>query len=190
MAKGRPRSQAARQAVFQAVLDIVNESGYPALTIEAVAARSGVGRPTIYRWWSNKGELLTEAYLERTTLVDVPDQGSLESDLLYFLPRLISYLAGPDGKVVLAILLESQLVSEFEAGFRNLMQRRWKVMETIFARALRRGELQEIPCQAVYETIYGAIFFRQLSRHAPMDWAFGEELSGLLVRMLQGKKTY
>ena len=47
MPKGRPRSEEARQAVFQAVLDLVNESGYSALTIEAIASRSGVGRPTI-----------------------------------------------------------------------------------------------------------------------------------------------
>lgn len=191
MAKGRPRSEEARQAVYQAVLELVNESGYSALTIEAISSRSGVGRPTIYRWWANKGELLTEAYVERTDAnpdLEVPDQGSLEKDLLYFFPRLVTYLSGPSGKVVLAILLESQLVADFEAGFRNLMGRRWKMLEGLFVRALRRGELDEIPAIPIYEAAYGALYFRQLSRHAPLDWAFGEDIARLVLRML--KKDY
>lgn len=191
--RGRPRSEEARKAILESALALVEEHGSAGLTIEGIAARSGVGRPTIYRWWKNKGEILSQAYLERAAVnpqYEVPDGGSLEKDLLYFLPRLVSNLAGSDGKVVLAILLESQLVEEFEDGFRNLMVQRWKVIESLFVRALRRGEIEEIPSTLSYETVYGPIFYRLLSRHAPLDWKFGEDLARSLVRLLVLQNTH
>lgn len=58
---GRPRSEAARQAVLEAVDDLLVEQGYAGVTMKGIAERAGVGRQTVYRWWSTTAEILLEA---------------------------------------------------------------------------------------------------------------------------------
>ena len=60
-ALGRPRSETARRAILNAIDDMLVEQGYAALTMKGIAERAGVGRQTVYRWWSNKAEILLEA---------------------------------------------------------------------------------------------------------------------------------
>lgn len=61
---GRPRSEPARQAVMHAVDDLLVDVGYSAMTMKSIAERAGVGRQTLYRWWSTKAEILLEACVE------------------------------------------------------------------------------------------------------------------------------
>ncbi|MET8613600.1 TetR/AcrR family transcriptional regulator [Streptomyces misionensis] len=58
---GRPRSERARAAVLHAADDLLVEVGYAAMTVKGIADRAGVGRQTVYRWWSTKAEILLEA---------------------------------------------------------------------------------------------------------------------------------
>src|SRR5262250_285407 len=62
--RGRPRSEKARVAVLNAACDLFEEGGYPATTIEAIAARSGVAKTTIYRWWPNRAALVVDLLME------------------------------------------------------------------------------------------------------------------------------
>ena len=54
---GRPRSEKARKAVIRSTLKLLERVGFNELSIEAVAAKAGVGKATVYRWWKNKAEL-------------------------------------------------------------------------------------------------------------------------------------
>ncbi|NJL40640.1 MAG: helix-turn-helix transcriptional regulator [Leptolyngbyaceae cyanobacterium SM1_4_3] len=63
--RGRPRSEAVRQAVLQVAYEMLQASDFNSVTIEGVAARAGTTKTTIYRWWSNKAELLMDAFLEK-----------------------------------------------------------------------------------------------------------------------------
>jgi AcrR family transcriptional regulator len=72
-----PRVERSRRVILGAVLDELGEVGYGALTIEAVAARAGVGKSTIYRHWPGKLELVEDAFRTLKAPVAVPDQGSL-----------------------------------------------------------------------------------------------------------------
>ena len=58
---GRPRSERARQAILRSAFDLLQEVGPTRLTVEAVAARAGVGKPTIYRYWANAQDLAMAA---------------------------------------------------------------------------------------------------------------------------------
>lgn len=51
---GRPRSEAAKKAILQAVIQLLEETSYSDLTIESIANVAGVGKATIYRWWTHK----------------------------------------------------------------------------------------------------------------------------------------
>ncbi|GHJ24488.1 hypothetical protein TPA0909_61020 [Streptomyces albus] len=79
------RSERSRQAILRASMELVGEVGYPKLTIEAIAARAGVGKQTIYRWWPSKAAVLLDACTDAATGdghdSGLPDTGDVEADL-------------------------------------------------------------------------------------------------------------
>ncbi|MEU5684600.1 TetR/AcrR family transcriptional regulator [Streptomyces venezuelae] len=92
------RSERSRRAIYDAALALVTEVGYAKLTIEAIAARAGVGKQTIYRWWTSKGAVLLDAFLDlgeqaaraasenagqAELQTEIPNSGDLEADLKY-----------------------------------------------------------------------------------------------------------
>jgi AcrR family transcriptional regulator len=88
---GRRRSQLAARAVLQAALDLLDsrDVGYRGLTMQAVAARSGVSKATLYRWWPNKAHLVLDAYRSKAARdVATPATGDLRADLQSHLGRL------------------------------------------------------------------------------------------------------
>lgn len=104
---GRPRSEEARIAVLHAVDDLLVEQGYEAMTMKGIAERAGVGRQTVYRWWSTKAEILFEAcvYDARLELAHAGDDG-----LDAFHARLLSFLCEADaGASYLALIAAARL---------------------------------------------------------------------------------
>ncbi|MFE7811779.1 TetR/AcrR family transcriptional regulator [Streptomyces sp. NPDC057433] len=110
------RSERSRRSIYDAALALVVEVGYPKTTIEGIAARAGVGKQTIYRWWPSKADVLLEAFLdlgeqaartaaeERGTVEDgqggpqgqgIPDTGDLAADLKSVLRATIDELRNP-----------------------------------------------------------------------------------------------
>src|SRR5580704_13775479 len=79
---GRPRSEAAEQAIIEATLDVFAEKGFEGVCVELVAARAGVGKATIYRRWPNKEELLLAALGSLKSPYPEPEGGSVRDDLL------------------------------------------------------------------------------------------------------------
>ncbi|KOT93056.1 MULTISPECIES: TetR/AcrR family transcriptional regulator [Streptomyces] len=95
------RSQRSRQAIYDAALALVGEVGYPKTTIEGIAARAGVGKQTIYRWWSSKADVLLEAFLDLgeqaagQEAYAIPDTGDLAADLKAVLRATVDELRDP-----------------------------------------------------------------------------------------------
>ncbi|MEU7563886.1 TetR/AcrR family transcriptional regulator [Streptomyces eurythermus] len=108
------RSEKSRRAIYAAALSLVAEAGYPKTTVEGIAARAGVGKQTIYRWWSSKADVLLEAFLdlaEQTArpaghdgaghdgagheTAGIPDTGDLAADLKAVLRATVDELLDP-----------------------------------------------------------------------------------------------
>jgi AcrR family transcriptional regulator len=105
------RSEKSRRAIYDAALALVVEVGYPKTTIEGIAARAGVGKQTIYRWWSSKAEVLLEAFVDLSAQAaeaagrpeaigeaaeyEMPDTGDLEADLKQVLRATVDELIDP-----------------------------------------------------------------------------------------------
>jgi AcrR family transcriptional regulator len=104
------RSEKSRRAIYAAALALVGEVGYPKTTIEGIAARAGVGKQTIYRWWSSKAEVLMEAFIDLGAQAaetaghadweqgqgdGIPDTGDLEADLKAVLRATVDELNDP-----------------------------------------------------------------------------------------------
>jgi AcrR family transcriptional regulator len=79
---GRPRSAKSHQAILDATLEVVAEEGIQGASIEAIAARAGVGKTTIYRRWSSKEELILDAVRELNAEREIPDTGDVRQDLI------------------------------------------------------------------------------------------------------------
>jgi AcrR family transcriptional regulator len=99
------RSDRSRHAIYDAALSLVGEIGYPRTTIEGIAARAGVGKQTIYRWWGSKAEVLLEAFLDLgeqaardaggQDAYAIPDTGDLAADLKLVLRLTVDQLTDP-----------------------------------------------------------------------------------------------
>ncbi|GGY40437.1 TetR/AcrR family transcriptional regulator [Streptomyces djakartensis] len=98
------RSEKSRRAIYDAALALVVEVGYPKTTIEGIAARAGVGKQTIYRWWSSKADVLMEAFLDlgERPLGEVkpepyafPDTGDVAADVKDVLRATVDQLRDP-----------------------------------------------------------------------------------------------
>ncbi|MFG2571716.1 TetR/AcrR family transcriptional regulator [Streptomyces sp. NPDC048481] len=110
------RSERSRRAIYDAALALVAEVGYPRTTIEGIAARAGVGKQTIYRWWGSKADVLLEAFL------DLGDQAAREADPAgrepYAIPDTGDLAA--DVKAVLRATVDQLKDPRFEAPSRAL----------------------------------------------------------------------
>src|SRR5579859_7045992 len=117
---GRRRSENSHRAILQATMEVLEETGYRAMTIEAIAARAGVGKKTIYRWWPSKASVALEAltaYIEAH--VPFSDTGSLEGDLLAYFELAFPGLRGKSGTVLSGLVAEAQLDPEFAREFQR-----------------------------------------------------------------------
>ncbi|MDA8371628.1 MAG: TetR/AcrR family transcriptional regulator [Nocardiopsaceae bacterium] len=94
------RSERSRKAILQAARDLVAETGYAKLTIEAIAARAKVGKQTIYRWWPSKGAVLLDSVLalsqaDQDQDITLPDTGDIETDLKALMRATAAEFAAP-----------------------------------------------------------------------------------------------
>ncbi|WP_458243426.1 TetR/AcrR family transcriptional regulator [Streptomyces sp. MAI_2237] len=115
------RSESSRRAIHDAALALVGEVGYPRTTIEAIAARAGVGKQTIYRWWGSKADVLLEAFLDLSAQAAreaggepyaIPDTGDLAADLKAVLRATVDQLTDPRFEVPSRALAAEGLVNE------------------------------------------------------------------------------
>ncbi|MGJ3507886.1 TetR/AcrR family transcriptional regulator [Enemella sp. A6] len=147
---GRPRSKRAHRSVIEATLGLIEEVGLEALTIEAIATRSGVARTTIYRWWPNTTALVLEAVQELPALV-VPDMGNLVEELRAHLKELRRlFLETPLlGLIARAGLEKNRLDPQLDAYLKD----RGAQSQEIIRRAMARGELPPDTDPAAFATL-------------------------------------
>src|SRR5579872_4368146 len=117
---GRPRSEHARQAILHSTLKLLQEVGFGALSIEAIAADADVGKATVYRWWPNKAALVADAFSSSADKeLRFPDTGSVRSDMSNQMKQLVRVFRGRRGRIVAALLGGGQSDPELIAAFRE-----------------------------------------------------------------------
>jgi AcrR family transcriptional regulator len=183
---GRPRSEESRQAILLAALELVMEIGYARLTIEGIAARAGVGKQTIYRWWPSKADILMEAGAAKVDLqVPVTDHGSYRADLRAFLEASYQMAGYPQfADLLRTMMAETQIDQEFARRFRAaFLERRRQALAVITDRARERGDLPARPGPGtVADIVFGTIWYRILATRQPLDSALADDLVDLLTQ--------
>jgi AcrR family transcriptional regulator len=160
------RSEAARLAVLEAADDLLVERGFAGVTIEGIAARAGVAKQTIYRWWTSKTAILFDALLaDADEHFAPPDHGDLGSDLRDHLRQLATFLTATDaGAVCRALAGQAQHDPAVAARFRSEFVARQRERDREpFARARRRGELGgDTDIDLAIDQLAGPVYYRVL----------------------------
>jgi AcrR family transcriptional regulator len=184
---GRPRDPSRDGVIRAAILWLLAEVGYGALTMDAVAAEAGVGKATIYRRWRTKQELVVDTISDLHRAIAVPpDTGSVEGDLRALMLRIVETITSPAGAAIRSLLPAMQyqpaLVEAFRAGplaaWRSAYAQTW-------ARAEARGEVRPGLDQSVTaEATSALIVQRWLLTGEPVDEAYADEVFRTVVRPL------
>jgi AcrR family transcriptional regulator len=185
-APGRPRSAVAHRAILDATIELLSEVGFAATTVEAVAARAGVGKATVYRRWPSKIPLVIEAMDTRAIeQLPLPRTGSVRGDLTEFVVGLAETLSGPDGRLVAPLLAEiSRNEVLAEAFRRDLVAPRRAVMEELLREGTATGELRpDLDVDLALDALGGTLFQRLLILGEPVD---RELVERLVDQLLQG----
>jgi AcrR family transcriptional regulator len=162
---GRPRSEAAHQAILDATLALLAEVGFSALTVEGVAQRAGVGKATIYRRWPSKLPLVVEAFGELPAFEDV-DTGSVDRDLKAMLTQYLkSFLSTPLATVYPSLAAERRHNPELGELLDPLLRNRRRPLDAALRRAVARGELApDLDLELASDLIVGPVAVRLFFR--------------------------
>ncbi|MET8953771.1 TetR/AcrR family transcriptional regulator [Streptomyces sp. NPDC004393] len=180
---GGPRSLS---KILDAARGVLSEQGYPALTIEAVAAAAGVGKSTIYRWWPSKEALVADALAEVFRGDEIPDLGDTHAELRYAVDMTIDNYANEGMAASLpalaaGLLPHPELMRQFREAF--LFRKRENIAVAL-RRAVQRGDLPEdLDTDLVQDIWAGTILYRRLMTGAPLDADLAEHLVQLVTNM-------
>lgn len=185
---GRPRSEKAREKILAATSALLDEGG-SGMTIEAIARRAGVGKPTIYRWWPTMADIVLEALLDQAdTRIPIPSYTNLRDTLREFLRRSVETLNAGSGVHLRFLMAQAQLDDGFRDRFRDhFVAGRRAVLRSILDEASERGDLAAVRDREVLvDVMFGAMWYRLLVGHASMDARFADELSETVAGIAAG----
>lgn len=178
------RSERSRQAILSATRELVSEMGYGKVSIEAIAARAGVGKQTIYRWWPSKGAVIFDAFLalsedahgQETAL---PDTGDLEADLKLVLRATVAEFADPDFERPIRAL-NTEIINDIDlaAQYREKLAAPVDEIKKVRLRSAQKaGQLDpDADLDLVLEFLYAPLFQRWLLRSGPLTAAYADSL--------------
>jgi AcrR family transcriptional regulator len=172
---GRPRSEKVRKAVIRSTLKLLERVGFNELNIEAVAARAGVGKATIYRWWPTKADLVIAAFAFAVEQeLRFPTAGSVLEAIHQQMKRWIVIYRSPLGQIVTTVIGAGQSDPEILHAFRA----HWVEPRRVEARALlcnaqKNKEIRaDLDPDMVLDLFYGPLYLRLLLKHEPLTEDF------------------
>jgi AcrR family transcriptional regulator len=183
---GRPRSQAAHDAVLKAALRLVTKRGFSAVSVNEIAAEAGVGKMTLYRHWPNKAALVMDSLLVLIgSETDFPEAGSAIESLRQQLDLQVAFFRSARGNLIRSLVAEAQSDSELAIAFRErwLVPRREGVRQILRA-AVAEGSLRsDINIDTAIDLLYGSLYYRLLLGAGALDERF---VDGIYDQFLEG----
>ncbi|MBF8190241.1 TetR/AcrR family transcriptional regulator [Nonomuraea sp. K274] len=187
------RSERSRQAILEAARELISEVGYARLTIEAIAARAGVGKQTIYRWWPSKGAVVFDSFLAlsesgQDRSMALPDTGDIEADLKVVMRATVAEFADPVFEAPIRAL-NTEIINDpaLAAQYREKLGD--PVDEAKKARlrsAQRAGQIAaDADLDLALEVLYAPLYQRWLHRSGPLTAEYADALVDLTLKALR-----
>jgi len=183
--RGRPRDPRLRATILTAARSLLDRGGLTAVTIEAVAAKAGVSRPTIYRYWPNAPAVAMAAFLEAS---GAPAEGKASRSPLAALRAQLHAVAdafaAPTGRSIAAMVAAAQSETELAKSFRSEFIARNRDGARLLLERCVDGKLIAPPAdmELTLDLIFGPLFYRLLMGHAPITRGFVDQLLDVVVR--------
>ena len=184
------RKERSRQAILAAARALVTEEAYEKVTVEAIAARAGVGKQTIYRRWPSKSAIVVASLLALSEDADgqsvtLPDTGDLRADLGLVMRATAEEFADPSfDKLIRALNTEiandAALAAEYREKLAGPLD---EAKKTRLRSAQKAGQLApEADLDLALEMLYAPLFLRWLHRSGPLTAAYANSLVDATLR--------
>ena len=180
---GRARNPHTHQAILDAAVELLAEIGYQELSIERVAARAGVGKATIYRWWNSKSALVIEAMQHGMPLALPPHTGDTRTDLHATIESAAhTFAATPAGSTVRALAADIARDPATAERLREFLRPRRDAAREVLHQAAAAGLLPaDVDIETVIDLFVGSIFYRTMVRGLEADDEMIEQLVSLIL---------
>ncbi|MBW4028728.1 MAG: TetR/AcrR family transcriptional regulator [Acidobacteria bacterium] len=172
---GRPRSQAAHDAILKAALRLVTKRGFRAVTMDQIAAEANVGKMTVYRRWPSKAALVMDSLMALVGKeTDFPAAATAIESLRQQLDLQVAFFRSARGNLIRSLVAEAQSDPELAEAFRDrwLHPRRDGVRRILRA-AIKEGSLRkDMDIDAGIDLLYGSLYYRLLLGSGKLDERF------------------
>ena len=183
---GRPRSTQSHQAMLQATLELLGEVGFDRMSIEAIAARAGVGKTTIYRRYSSKEELVADAIESVREEIVIPNTGNFQSDLDALIENAAAITLSPIGRQTVATIVSSAASNPQFAQiyWTKYLEPRRKTFAIVLERAKARTEIPtDLDSDLVFDTMSAIMLYALIFKPTSESWtAYIHRALSLLFR--------
>ncbi|HLZ64817.1 MAG TPA: TetR/AcrR family transcriptional regulator [Aliidongia sp.] len=171
---GRPRSEESHKAILQAAYDLLHEGGFARFTFERVAARAGVSRSTIYRWWPSKGALAMESAFDALSVELAFEPSRSPVDNFRTRLRLVAVaLKGRPGRIIAGMLAEGQQdPGTIEIFTKLYIEPARRITRALLHQAVDEGFLRpDFDIEMAIDIAFGALYHQLLlGRTLERDW--------------------
>lgn len=181
---GRPRSTKARVAILKAARELLQEGGLAAVTMEGIAQRAGVGKPTIYRTWANRYEVAMAALIDAAPQASASRARSAPLEALrHQLRQMTALFDSALGRGVATMLTAADAESEVARAFRNrFITARRDEGRVLLNAAVLMGDLRgAFDPEIALDLIYGPFFYRLLMGHGGLGKGYADAIVDSLV---------
>jgi AcrR family transcriptional regulator len=182
---GRPRDKRIDAAVLTATVELLGESGYAELTVDAIARRAGTSKPAIYRRWPGKAHVVHEAVFPVSAATELPDTGSLRGDVREMVRRTADVLTTPAARAALPGLVgemaaDPVLHTALLDRFGHVLSR--GLTERLDA-AVARGEVRpDVFAADLVEAVAGMTFLALITRGDGLDDAWIDRTAEFITK--------
>jgi AcrR family transcriptional regulator len=179
--------------VLKAASDLLaSRNGAAAVTMEKIAARAKVAKTTLYRWWPSKIALFMDVFEQQATkqLLGIAPSGSVETDLSRIFRGLFRlFRTTSAGAAVAGMIVEAQVNPKLAPIFRDEFVARGRVLaRRALGRASRNGEFPAgTDMELAIDVISGAIWYRLLLGHAPLDDGYADGIVGVVLNGIRAR---
>jgi AcrR family transcriptional regulator len=188
---GQVRGERVRARILDTAIELVFELGFRAVSVEAIAARIGIAKTTIYRRWPNKAAVVMDAFMERVGLETLfPPAKTVMDRVRAQMRAMAKAFRGKDGALVRSLLAEAQFDPELAKEFRE----RWtlprrKMAAEVFREAIRGGELRPgVEPEDVIDMLYAPLYYRLQMGTGPLSDAYIDGIFDLAMHGLGNRE--